>query len=252
MSLLAFQRALADLAASPALCGRVREDADAALASYALTDRERRRVASAAAQRGMTVNGMLYRSNRLGPIAAQLPYSFVLIGPELRATMDAFWAENPSFERNAPREVRRFADFVRRRIAEGALAEPLLREVLDWEMMVYELALLPPQRMLAEVADAAARARPDGPLRPHPLVGVSAFSVDPRALLPHLFAKRRPPYGDVPAGAHHLLVDLRGERRAFVPLDPSVAAAFLAMRDGEPIGVDAAEALIARGLAVAR
>jgi hypothetical protein len=198
----------------------------------------------------MRVNGMLYRSNRLGPIAAQLPYSFVLIGPELRATMDVYWAENPGFERNAPREVRRFAEFVRRRIAEGVLMEPLLGEVLDWEMVVYELALLPPERTLAEVADAAARARADGPLRPHPLVGVTPFSVDPRALLPHLFAKRRPPYDDVPPGDHHLLVDFRGQRRAFVPLDPSAATAFYAVRDGRRAEREDAEALIELGIVV--
>lgn len=251
MSLLAFQRAMADLAASPALCVRVREDAEAALAPYALTERERRRVASAVTQQGMRVNGMLYRSNRLGPIAAQLPYSFVLIGPALRSVMEVYWAENPGFVRNAPLEVRRFADFVRRRIEEGALVQPLLREVLDWEMIVYELALLPPERTLAEVAEAAAGARPDGPLRPHPLVGVTPFSVDPAALLPHLFAKRPPPFDDVEAGEHHLLVDLRGHRRAFLPLDPSVAAAFYAVRDGGWVDSADAEALIELGIVVA-
>ena len=251
MSLHAFQRAMADLAASPALCARVCEDPDAALAPYALTDRERRRVASAAGQQGMKVNCMLYRSNRLAPISAQLPNSFLLIGAGLRATMDAYWAENPGFERNAPVEVRRFAAFVRRRMDEGALEHPLLREVLDWEMTVYELALLPSESTLQGVMDAAAAARPDGPLRPHPLVGVAPFSVDPRALLPLLFEKRRPPYENLPEGEHHLLVDFRGERRSFVPLDPSTAAAFVALRDGAAIGTDDAAALIGRGLAVA-
>ncbi|HEX6040443.1 hypothetical protein [Longimicrobium sp.] len=251
MSLLAFQRAMADLAASPALRARVRDDAESALAPYTLTDLERRRLASAAGQPGMRVNGMLYRSNRLGPIAAQLPYSFVLIGPALRGLMDAYWERHPGFERNAPLEVRRFADFLRERMEAGDVAEPLLREVLDWEMLVYELALLPPERTLAQVADAAANARADGPLRPHPLVGVTPFSVDPRALLPHLFAKRRPPYDDVEEGEHHLLVDLRGARRAFVPLDPSIAAAFHAVRDGGWVDQADAEMLIELGIVVA-
>lgn len=251
MSLLAFQRAMADLAASPALCRRVREEGDAVLAPYDLTDRERRRVASAAAQQGMKVNCMLYRSNRLGPIAAQLPYSFVLIGSALKETMDVYWAMYPGFVRNAPLEVRRFADFVRGRIDEGVLAEPLLRQVLDWEMVVYELALLPPQRTLDDVAPAAEAVRRDGPLRPHPLVGITPFTVDPRGLLPHLFAKRRPPYDDVAEGDHHLLVDFRRERRAFTPLAPEVAAAFLAVRDGRAIPPEDADPLIERGLVVA-
>ena len=130
MSLAAFQRAMADMAASPALCGRVREDADAALAAYALSDVERRRVASAAAQVGMRVNCMLYRSNRLSPLASQLPNTFLVLGSGLRAVADGYWAENPVLERNAPTEVRRFAAFVQRRAAEGAIDEPLVPQVL--------------------------------------------------------------------------------------------------------------------------
>lgn len=252
MSLAAFQRAMADLAASPALCGRVREDAEAALAGYALTEVERRRVASAAAQRGMRVNCMLYRSNRLSPLASQLPNTFLLLGPALRDAADGYWAENPALERNAPAEVRSFAAYVRRRAAEGALAEPLLPEVVAWEMAVYELALLPRLRILAEAAEAAARTRADGPLRLHPLVDVAAFSREPAALLRALAAKRRPPYDDIPAGAYHLLCDLRGERRAMLPIDAATAAAMRAVRDGGRISGEAAGALIARGLAVAR
>lgn len=250
MSLLSFQRAMADLAASPSLCTRVAEDAESALAPYELTERERRRLASVAAQRGMRINGMMYRNNRLAPISAQLRNSFLLIGSELRDTMQVYWGLHPGFERNAPLEVRRFADFARQRIDEGVLTNPLLREVLDWEMIVYELALLPPERTMREAAFAAATALPDGPLRPHPLVGVTPFSVDPAALLPLLFAKRPPPY-DLPEGEHHLLVDLRGPQRAFVPLAPPVAAAFYAVRDGGWVDASDAEVLIELGIVVA-
>lgn len=251
MSLAAFQRAMADLAASPALCGRVRREGEAALAGYALTEVERRRVASAAAQRGMTVNCMLYRSNRLSPLTSQLPATFLLLGPDLKAVAEGYWAENPSLERNAPREVRRFAGFVQRRAAEGALAEPLVPEVLAWEMVTYELALTPRLHTLAQVAGAAARARPDGALRMHPLTGIAPFSRDPAALIPLLYARRRPPYDEVPAGDHHVLVDFRGERRAMVPLPPATAAALLAVRDGRPLAREDASGLIEHGLAVA-
>lgn len=254
MSLAGFQRALVDLAASPALCAEVRADADAALARYALTEVERRRLVSAAGQRGMVVNGMLYRSNRLSPLVSQLPYTFLMLGHDLRATADAYWKVNPSLERNAPVEVRRFAAFVRARAAEGLLREPLVGEVLAWEMTVYELALLPPSQTLAQAAEAAARARPDGPLRLHPMAAVSEFTRPPAVLLPALFTRRPPPYDDVPladGNSHYLLVDLRGERRSFVPLDAETAAALLALRDGTPIAPDDAAVLIGRGLAIA-
>lgn len=251
MSLAGFQRALVDLAAVPALCGRVRREGAAALTGYSLTEVEQRRIVSAAGQRGMRVNGMLYRSNRLSPLVSQLPYTFHLLGYGLRATADAFWAENPAPDRNAPREVRRFIQFVQRRVDEGAVAEPLVGEVLRWERATYELALLPPRATLAEVADAAARARAGAPLRPHPLVDVAEFTRDPAALLPALFARRIPPYDDVATGEYHLLVDFRGERRAFVPLPPRVAVAFLAVRDGAEVSPADGEILIEHGLVAA-
>jgi hypothetical protein len=254
MSLKHFQRAMVDLAASPALCARVREDADAALAPYALTEVERRRLQSAAAQRGMIVNGMLYRSNRLAPLNSQLPNTFLLLGPALRATAEAFWAVYPSLERDAPTEVRRFAAFVQARAADGLLEEPLIPEVLAWEVDVFERALLAPRRVLAEVADDAARARADGPLRLHPLVALSAFTVEPAALLTALFARRRPPYDDVPhadGSIHYLLSDLRGEQRAFFPIPSEMADALRAVRDGGWVDRGDAEGLIERGWVVA-
>ena len=159
MSLLAFQRAIADMAASPALCRRVLDDAHGTLAGYDLTPLEVQRLASAADQRGMRMNCMLYRNGRLSPLVSQLPGTFHVLGYQLREVAEAFWVENPKVPRGVPGEMRRFAAFLRRRIAEGALTEPLLPEVLDWEMETYELALLPPERTKADVAEAAARAR---------------------------------------------------------------------------------------------
>jgi hypothetical protein len=251
MSLAAFQRAMADMAASPALCGRVLRDAGEALAAYALTPLERERLASAAAQRGMRLNCMLYRSNRLGPLAAQLPGTFHLLGHSLRAVAQGFWDEHPAFPRSMPAEVRRFADWLRGGGAGTLPPEPLLPEVLEWEMETYELALLPPERTRAEVADAAARVRADMPLRPHPLVGVARFSRDPSVLVPALAEKRPLPYDDAAPGEYHRLVDFRGERRALTPLDIDTAAAFRALRAGAALSPAGAAALVERGLAIA-
>jgi hypothetical protein len=252
MSLAAFQRAMADMAASPALCRRILDEgAETVLAGYALTPLELRRLASAADQRGMRINCMLYRNRRLSPLVSQLPGTFHLLGYGLKALAEAFWAENPQVPRNAPDEIRRWAAFLRRRIAEGALAEPLLPEVLDWEMETYELALLPPERTRASVADAAARAQADAPLRPHPLVGTARFSREPFTVIRALNEKRPPPFDDAAPGEYHVLVDFRGDQRAFAPLDGSTAAAFRALRAGEPLSPDAAAPLVAQGLAVA-
>ncbi|HEX2208748.1 MAG TPA: hypothetical protein VHG93_13805 [Longimicrobium sp.] len=251
MSLAAFQRAMAAMAASPALCRSVLDDGAAALAAYDLTPREVERLASAAAQRGMRMNCMLYRNGRLSPLVSQLPGTFHLLGYGLREVAEAFWAENPRVPRGVPGEMRRFAAFLRRRIAEGALAEPLLAEVLEWEMETYELALLPPERTRASVAGAAARAREDTPLRPHPLVGVARFSREPFTVMRALAARRPLPYDHAEPGEYHVLVDFRGPRRAFALLEPDTASAFRALRAGEALAPTAAAPLVRQGLAVA-
>lgn len=251
MSLAGFQRAIADMAASPPLCRRVLDDAPAALAGYELTPLELERLHSAAEQRGMRMNIMLYRNGRLSPLVSQLPGTFHVLGFGLREVAEAFWIENPRVPRGVPGEMRRWADFLRRRIADGTLTEPLLGEVLDWEMETYELALLPPERTRASVADAVARARPDAPLRPHPLVGVARFSREPFAVVQALREKRPLPYDHAAPGEYHVLVDFRGVQRALAPLDAAVAASFRALRAGASLPAESAAPLVEQGLAIA-
>lgn len=250
MSLAAFQRAMADLAASPALGAAVLADPAAALASYPLTDRELRRLASAAAQPGMRVNRMLYRSNRLSPLRAQLRHTCFVLGPWLREVMDGFWAENPVLERNAPTEVRRFHGYLRRWM--DARAEPLppvCGEVLAWEMACYELALLPTARLLREVAAAAARAGAGGALRPHPLVGVVRFGTEPAYLMQALTERRAPPYPDAATGDFRLLLDYRVQPRRLGTVSPALADAFEALAAGAPVEPRMADAMLELGIA---
>jgi hypothetical protein len=250
MSLAAFQRAMADLAASPALGAAVLQDPEAALGGYDLSEREIRRLAAVSAQPGMKVNRMMYRSNRLTPIRSQLPHTCFVFGPWLRGLLDAFWAENPVLERNAPTEVRRFAAFVRRWLAgREPPVPPVLGEVLAWEMECYELAVLPTGQLLDETAAAAARAGPGSPLRPHPLVGVARFTVDPAYLLEALGQRRPPPYPDAATGEFALLVDYRVRPRALRVLPPPVAEAFVALREGREIAAEMQDALVGRGIA---
>ncbi|HEU4562747.1 MAG TPA: hypothetical protein VFS20_33260 [Longimicrobium sp.] len=251
MSLAAFQRAFARMASSPPLCRHVLDDAPAALAEYDLTPLEVQRLVSAAEQRGMRMNIMLYRNGRLSPLVSQLPGTFHVLGFGLREVAHAFWTEYPKVPRGVPGEMRRFAAFLRRWIVEGKLAEPLLPEVLDWEMETYEIALLPPERTRESVAEAAGRARADAPLRPHPLVGVARFTREPFAVMRALAEKRPLPYDHAEPGEYHVLVDFRGDQRAFAPLDSTVAAAFRALRAGETLPPESAAPLVQQGLAVA-
>lgn len=246
MSLLAFQLALADMTASHAFCARVAAEPVAALAGYELTPVERRRLAAAAGQPGMRVNCSLYRYNRIVTLVAVLPGTVHLLADEARAVADEFWAVHPP-DRNMRRESERFAAFVHAALASGRLASPYLREVVDYEMARYQLAAAPQSNrpdVVADVEDA------DGMLVPHPLVRVAGFAHDPAVLLPHLAAKRPPPYADVPEGEHYLLLDRRDGAYRERPLDPRLARALLAAARDEELSIDDADEMIAAGLLI--
>ena len=118
----AFQRAYADLAASPKLCLAVRADADSALAPYDLDARERGRLERAVWQRGMDANCSLYRATRLNALHSVAPLTLSLIKPCLGALLDAYWEEHPVHDVQFVRETARFIAFLETR--PSALPEP--------------------------------------------------------------------------------------------------------------------------------
>ena len=118
----AFQRAYADLAASPALCLAVRDDPDGALAAYELEPRERGRLAQAVWQRGMDANCTLYRATRIAALHSVLPLALEVLRPTLRALLDTYWESYPLHEVRFAREAARFVGWLERRADE--LPEP--------------------------------------------------------------------------------------------------------------------------------
>lgn len=123
MSMAAFQRAYADLAASPKLCLAVRADPVAALASYDLDTRERDRLARAVWQRGMDANCTLYRATRITALNSVMPLTLALVRPVLRALLDAYWEDHPVHEVRFTREAARFIAWLETRPA--VLPEPV-------------------------------------------------------------------------------------------------------------------------------
>ena len=115
MSMAAFQRAYADLAASPRLCLAVRADPVAALAPYDLDARERGRLAQAVWQRGMDANCTLYRSTRITALNTVIPLTLGLIRPVLRAVLDAYWEGHPVHEVRFVQETARFIEWLETR-----------------------------------------------------------------------------------------------------------------------------------------
>jgi hypothetical protein len=243
VSLKGFQRALADLVATPELCRAARSDPAAVFARYELTPLEERRLAAVVAQRGMATSCALYRANRLAPLYTFLPHTCFLLGPRLRAELDRFWAAQTRPGDIAEQELRGFAEMLRGRLASGELEDPVLGEVLEYELASFLLALLPPPG--ADPAPAG------GPARVNPRVRVVAFRHDPAALLRLLAARQPPPYA-LEEGEFYLLLDARGRERTVSSIAPRAGRLLLAL-DGA--GEDAPaeeelEELAAAGLAL--
>jgi hypothetical protein len=116
MSLAQFQAALADLTASPDLVRQVREQPGVLAERYDLTPREVRRLAGVAASPGMEANCMLYRANRLAPVALNLPETCTALGDDLNRLISAYWAAQPTTDVHFLIEADRFACFLGARL----------------------------------------------------------------------------------------------------------------------------------------
>jgi hypothetical protein len=91
VALVAFQSALADLTASPALCRQVRSDPGVLRDRYELSAKEWRRLVGIVSHRGMQANCILYRANRLAPVALNLPDTCAALGDDLTGLISAYW-----------------------------------------------------------------------------------------------------------------------------------------------------------------
>ena len=116
MSLAQFQTALADLTASPDLVRQVRAAPDVLASLYDLNSREHHRLAQIAASRGMEANCMLYRANRLAPVALNLPETCSALGDELTPLISAYWRSEPATDVHFLVEADRFCRYLLDRV----------------------------------------------------------------------------------------------------------------------------------------
>jgi hypothetical protein len=125
--LVDFQRALAELTASPALCRKVRRMPGALRDRYDLTDKEWRRLTAIAASKGMEANCMLYRANRLAPVALNLPETCEAIRGDLNRLISAYWKSEPTTDVHFLVEADRFCRFLQGRSGLSRKARAVLR-----------------------------------------------------------------------------------------------------------------------------
>ncbi len=110
--LIEFQKALADCTASPALCRELRRAPGTLRERYDLTDKEWRRLIGIASSEGMEANCMLYRANRLAPVALNLPETCELLRDDLNGLISAYWEAEPTTDVHFLIEADRFCRFL--------------------------------------------------------------------------------------------------------------------------------------------
>jgi hypothetical protein len=117
--LLEFQQALADLVASPEFCREVRKEPSLLQQRYDLSPREFQRLVSMVNQRGMALNCMLYRANRLAPLALNLHGFCRALGPRLGPLLTEYTGLHPNTTVHFFLECDRFCRFIEDKVSDG-------------------------------------------------------------------------------------------------------------------------------------
>lgn len=141
--LVDFQKALADLTASPALCRKVRGAPEALRERYDLTDKEWRRLVGITKSKGMEANCMLYRANRLAPVALNLPETCEAIRDDLNHLISAYWESEPTTDVHFLVEADRFCRFLQ----DQSELSPAARTVLEREHAIVAAKLAASRNM---------------------------------------------------------------------------------------------------------
>jgi hypothetical protein len=143
-----FQKAFADLIASTDFVIQVREKPDSLRSLYDLSDLEWRRLVSVVNQPGMECNCMLYRANRLTPIAMYLPDLCKALGEDRLPLLSEYWARHTHTSINFLSDSHRFCEFVEEKIADGYPVADTVPPVLEREkaLLTEQLAEIYPER----------------------------------------------------------------------------------------------------------
>lgn len=140
--LVEFQQALADLVAAPDLCRQARRNPGILRERYNLSEREHRRLVTMVNNEAMACNCMLYRANRLAPLALNLHDFCTALGPRLGPLLSEYSQLYPNTNVHFYLECDRFCRFILKKIHQGLDLEPRVRAVFDEEFSKIKLGLL--------------------------------------------------------------------------------------------------------------
>jgi hypothetical protein len=250
LTLRAFQHALSELVASPKACLAVRTGGDEFFRRFELSDTEKTRLMKIVWQQGMSVSCSIYRSNRITPLYTMLHFSCLLLGTHLKREVDEYWESSAAPDMQFKSEVERFGQFLKRRLALGAIANPYLDEILDFELALNALQFLPRRRILRQIQDRTNHDH-SGALQLSPLIRVVRFRHEPLNLLDLLGQEQTPPQ-ELPTGEFFIVLDAAAEQIELKQIDCDLGSAlFRIQADGEcQQGFDEVMALRQAGLLV--
>jgi hypothetical protein len=137
-----FQQALADLVAAPEFCRQIRAHPSRLRQRYDLSHREYERLVAMVNQRGMVLNCMLYRANRLAPLALNLPEFCRAMGARLGPLLSEYSILHPNTNVHFYLECERFGQFILGKISEGYDLEPRVKAIFDEEFSKIKLGLV--------------------------------------------------------------------------------------------------------------
>ncbi len=140
--LVEFQQALADLVAAPEFCRQIRASPSQLRQRYDLSPREYERLVAMVNQRGMALNCMLYRANRLAPLALNLPRFCRAMGARLGPLLSEYSILHPNTNVHFYLECERFGQFILDKISEGYDLEPGVKAIFDEEFLKIKVGLV--------------------------------------------------------------------------------------------------------------
>jgi len=139
--LVEFQQALADLVAGPELCRQVRANPIQLRERYDLSQKEYERLVAMANHPAMECNCMLYRANRLAPLAMNLNEFCRALGPRLGPLLSEYSVRYPNTNVHFYAECDRFCQFILGKLEEGYELEPRAKEVFEEEFARIKIGL---------------------------------------------------------------------------------------------------------------
>lgn len=171
----------------------------------------------------------MYRSNRITPIYTLLNFTCFLLGADFEKEVDEYWRRSQLPDLQFKEEIERFGRYLKGRITAGAITNPFVEEVLNFELAMNELQFVPRQKILCQIQRALARGEA-GAFRVNPLIRVLLFRHEPFEVV-DLLRQGRAPSDELPRGEFFVVLSAVAEQIDMKRLDANLASVLLPIQN---------------------